>query len=87
MTEHLGYEKHDTAGKQTANSRNGVRPKTVLTETTGPVEVDVPRGRQGTFEPVIVARSLNSCQRPDVGDDFRQASVADQEEAVLHRGS
>ncbi|GAC1377434.1 MAG: IS256-like element IS1554 family transposase [Pseudarthrobacter sp.] len=56
MTEHLGYEKHDTAGKQTANSRNGVRPKTVLTETTGPVEVDVPRDRAGTFEPVIVKK-------------------------------
>jgi putative transposase len=56
MTEHLGYEKHDTAGKQTANSRNGVRPKTVLTETTGPVEVDVPRDREGTFEPVIVKK-------------------------------
>ena len=56
MTEHLGYEKHDAAGKQTANSRNGVRPKTVLTETTGPVEVDVPRDRAGTFEPVIVKK-------------------------------
>jgi putative transposase len=56
MTDHLGYEKHDTAGKQTANSRNGVRPKTVLTETTGPVEVDVPRDREGTFEPIIVKK-------------------------------
>jgi putative transposase len=56
MTEHLGYEKHDAAGKQTANSRNGVRAKTVLTETTGPVEVDVPRDRAGTFEPVIVKK-------------------------------
>jgi len=56
MTEHLGYEKHDAAGKQTANSRNGVRPKTVLTETTGPVAVDVPRDRAGTFEPVIVKK-------------------------------
>jgi putative transposase len=33
-----------------------VRPKTVLTETTGPVEVDVPRDREGTFEPVIVKK-------------------------------
>lgn len=56
MTEHLGYEKHDTAGKLTGNSRNGVRPKTVLTETTGPVEVDVPRDREGTFEPFIVKK-------------------------------
>lgn len=52
MTEHLGYEKHDTAGKDTGNSRNGTRSKTVLTETTGPVEIDVPRDREGSFEPV-----------------------------------
>lgn len=56
MTEHLGYEKHETTGKDTANSRNGTRTKTVLTETTGPVEIDVPRDREGTFEPVIVAK-------------------------------
>jgi putative transposase len=56
MTEHLGYEKHDASSKQTANSRNGVRPKTVLTETNGPVEIDVPRDREGTFSPVIVKK-------------------------------
>ncbi|MBT2535113.1 IS256 family transposase [Arthrobacter sp. ISL-69] len=56
LTEHLGYERHDTAAKVTANSRNGTRPKTVLTETTGPVEIDVPRDREGTFEPKIVAK-------------------------------
>ena len=56
LTEHLGYERHDTAAKVTANSRNGTRPKTVLTETTGPVDIDVPRDREGTFEPKIVAK-------------------------------
>jgi transposase-like protein len=56
LTEHLGYERHDTAAKVTANSRNGTRPKTVLTETTGPVDIDVPRDRDGTFEPKIVAK-------------------------------
>jgi putative transposase len=56
MTEHLGYDKHDTGAKQTANSRNGTRSKTVLTETTGPVEIDVPRDRDGSFEPVIVKK-------------------------------
>jgi putative transposase len=43
MTEHVGYEKHDPAGRGTPNSRNGTRSKTVLTEI-GPLEVDVPRG-------------------------------------------
>lgn len=56
LTEHLGYEKHDAAGKETGNARNGTRSKTVLTETTGPVGIDVPRDRAGTFEPVIVRK-------------------------------
>ena len=56
MTEHLGYEKHDPAGAGTGNIRNGTRPKTVLTEASGQVEIDVPRDRAGTFEPQIVPK-------------------------------
>lgn len=56
MTEHLGYEKHDPAGAVTGNIRNGTRSKTVLTEHSGPVEIDVPRDRQGTFDPQIVKK-------------------------------
>jgi len=56
MTEHLGYEKHDPAGIGSDNIRNGTRAKTVLTDTTGPVEIDVPRDRAGTFEPQIVKK-------------------------------
>jgi putative transposase len=56
MTEHLGYEKHDPAGAGTGNIRNGTRGKTVLTENTGHVEIDVPRDRVGTFEPQIVKK-------------------------------
>ncbi|MFI9159337.1 IS256 family transposase [Kitasatospora aureofaciens] len=55
MTEHLGYEKHDPAGAGSGNSRNGVRPKTVLTEV-GPVQIDVPRDREGSFEPQLVRK-------------------------------
>src|ERR1700761_2274312 len=43
MTEHLGYEKHDPIGAGTGNVRNGTRAKTVLTESTGPVQIEVPR--------------------------------------------
>ncbi len=57
MTEHLGHEKHDTAAKQAGNTRNGSRCKTVLTETTGPMEITVPRDREGAFEPKIVKKS------------------------------
>jgi putative transposase len=56
MTEHLGYEKHDPAGAGTGNIRNGARGKTVLTEASGPVEIEVPRDRAGTFEPQIVKK-------------------------------
>ena len=54
MTEHLGHAKHgDPVGD---NIRNGARTKTVLTESTGHVEIEVPRDRAGTFEPQIVKK-------------------------------
>jgi transposase-like protein len=54
LTEHLGHEKH---GQPAAgNVRNGTRPKTVLTEATGQVGIEVPRDRAGTFEPQIVKK-------------------------------
>ena len=57
MTEHLGHEKNRVPeDRDSANVRNGTRPKTVLTEATGHVEIDVPRDREGTFEPVIVKK-------------------------------
>jgi putative transposase len=55
LSEHLGYDKHDAAGRNRGNSRNGTRSKTVLTEI-GPVDIDVPRDRDGTFEPAIVRK-------------------------------
>ena len=55
LTEHLGYDKYDPAGHHSGNSRNGTRAKTLLTEV-GPVSVDVPRDRAGTFTPVIVPK-------------------------------
>jgi putative transposase len=56
MTEHLGYEKHDPGGAGTGNIRNGTRGKTVLSEASGHVEIEVPRDRAGTFEPQIVRK-------------------------------
>jgi putative transposase len=55
MDDHLGYGKHDAAGRNSGNSRNGHRAKTVLTEA-GPVEISVPRDRESSFEPKIVAK-------------------------------
>jgi putative transposase len=55
LTEHLGYEAHDPAGHHSGNSRNGTRAKTVITDI-GPIAIEVPRDREGTFEPVIVRK-------------------------------
>ncbi|MCS3844023.1 transposase-like protein [Microbacterium sp. AK031] len=57
MTGHLGHEKHQSEpGRESANGRNGTRSKTVLTEATGHVQIEVPRDRDGSFEPVIVKK-------------------------------
>ena len=48
LTEHLGYDRHDPAGRGSGNSRNGTTPKRLLTEV-GPVELAVPRDRAGTL--------------------------------------
>jgi len=55
MAEHLGYDKHDPVGRNLGNSRNGVRAKTVLTEI-GPVEIEVPRDTDASFQPQIVKK-------------------------------
>jgi putative transposase len=56
LTEHLGHERNTPAGNETGNVGNGARPKTVLTGGTGQVGIDVPRDRDGTFEPQIVRK-------------------------------
>lgn len=50
ITDHVGYDKHDPAGQNSGNSRNGHQSKTVITDG-GPVEVRVPRDVAGSFEP------------------------------------
>ena len=57
--EHLGHEKHSPAASETGNVRNGIRAKTVLTEGSGQVGIEVPRDRDGTFEPQIVPKRLS----------------------------
>lgn len=52
---HLGYDKHERAGREGGNSRNGTRSKTVLTDI-GPVEIAVARDRDGSVEPQVVAK-------------------------------
>src|SRR6478752_3681574 len=55
LTAHLGYEKHDPAGRGSGNSRNGSTPKRLLTDV-GAVDLEVPRDRAGSFDPQIVRK-------------------------------
>lgn len=53
LTHHLGYLPGDTRPELTTNHRNGTSGKTVLTDD-GPVSIEVPRDREGTFEPQLI---------------------------------
>jgi putative transposase len=55
LTAHLGYERGDPTGRNSGNSRNGTQPKTVQTDH-GPQDVQIPRDRNGTFEPVLLPK-------------------------------
>jgi putative transposase len=55
MTEHVGYEKHDATGDNTGNSRNGTSAKTIK-GSFGTMPIEVPRDRNGTFEPQIIEK-------------------------------
>jgi transposase-like protein len=70
ISEHLGHEKNRArAGRESANVRNGTRPKTVISDAVGEVGISVPRDREGTFEPQIVRK--------------RQRRLTDVDEIVL----
>ncbi len=56
MDEHLGYKKNDNSGDNTRNSRNGYTNKKVITDDNETIEVQVPRDRNSTFEPVIIPK-------------------------------
>lgn len=70
MTDHLGHEKNRAeAGRESVNVRNGTRSKTVISDAVGEVHIEVPRDREGTFEPTIVRK--------------RQRRLGDVDEIVL----
>src|SRR4029079_14269838 len=55
LTEHVGYEKQDTSGNNSGNSRNGKSAKT-MKGSFGTMPIEVPRDRNGTFEPQIIEK-------------------------------
>src|SRR5215216_3349678 len=57
LTEHLGHERYGAeAGRESTNVRNGSRSKTVISDAAGEVQIEVPRDREGTFDPQIVKK-------------------------------
>ncbi|HLI37271.1 MAG TPA: transposase [Streptosporangiaceae bacterium] len=71
LDDHLGDAKHAPEGRDGGNSRNGHRTKTLLTEA-GPAEISVPRDRDASFDPKIVAkrqRRLSGIE--DMGSELR----------------
>ena len=56
LDEYLGYDKHDPVGRGSGNSRNGTRSKMVVTDNVGAIKIQVPRDRNGTFEPQLVKK-------------------------------
>lgn len=66
-TEHLGRAKHKKSKDgRAANTRNGTTAKTVVTDSVGPVRIEVPRDRDGSFEPVVVRKRQR--RLPGVGE-------------------
>lgn len=55
LTEHLGYEKNSPVGRGSGNNRNGTSAKTLKTDK-GELPIEVPRDRNGSFEPVLVRK-------------------------------
>jgi putative transposase len=55
ITDHLGYERHREPPGGAGNTRNGSTPKTISTEH-GPVQINTPRDREGSFEPKLVRK-------------------------------
>ncbi len=59
MSEHLGYERYESKGRNSGNNRNGSYTKKIRS-SGGEVEIDIPRDRQGEFEPGIVKKYESS---------------------------
>ncbi len=60
---HLGYEKHSKDGYGTGNSRNGSYPKTIKTESLGDIVLNIPRDRNGEFEPQLIPKGQRMSEK------------------------
>lgn len=63
LDDHLGYEKHSKKGYGTGNSRNGTYRKTVKTENLGDLVLNIPRDRNGDFEPQLIPKGQRMSEK------------------------
>ena len=79
LSDHLGYERYETSGRNSGNSRNGYYDKKVRT-SDGDVEIQVPRDRNGTYDPKIVPKygsNTNELEEKILGLYARGVSTRD----------
>jgi putative transposase len=84
LDSHLGYEKHSPEGINSGNSRNGKTSKTVKT-TLGEVELEIPRDRNGSFEPVLIpkrSRKVEALEEMIISLYAKGMTVRDIEEQI-----
>lgn len=84
LTEHLGYERHEARGRNSGNNRNGSYPKKVRT-SAGQTVINVPRDRNGTYEPQIVKKyssNTNELEEKILGLYAKGVSTRDIEETL-----
>ena len=62
IDDHLGYTKHDPEGRNSGNSRNGKSKKTIITDQ-GDLQIEIPRDRNGEFEPQIIKKTPETIRR------------------------
>ena len=84
LSDHLGYEKYEAKGRNSGNNRNGHYEKKLRT-SNGDVQIEVPRDRNGTFEPKIVpkyGRNTNELEEKILGMYARGVSTRDIQDAL-----
>ena len=84
LTEELGYEPYEVKGRNSGNTRNGTRPRTVKS-STGEIQVEVPRDRNGRYQPIILeryGRNTNELEEKVLGLYAKGMTTRDIEEIV-----
>ncbi len=83
LTSHLGYEPHAPEGRGSGNSHNGTTGKTVQTDH-GSLPLEIPRDRQGSFEPVLVKKRQRRQQNGRGAHCRKQSALGQNSRMVLN---